>query len=93
MSIDVIDDLHNAEDRIGLLESVLRELLDEPLMPRLDRVPFTAEEQSYEYAVRNARSAVDFEEYCRPSCQGGDECGDECGDEDCGCPCSHRGER
>lgn len=85
----MVDDLHHAEDYIGLLEQVLRSLLEQPLMPPLDRVPVTAEERSYEEAVRAARLAVDFEEYCRPSCQGGDECGDE----DCGCPCSHRGER
>lgn len=89
MPANIIEDLHYAEARIGLLEAALSELLDEPLMPRLDKVPVTDDEKSYENAVRAARLAVGFEEYCRPSCEGGDECGDE----DCGCPCSHRGTR
>lgn len=88
MATDMVDDIHCAEDRIGLLEHVLRVLLDEPLMPKLDKVPFSDDEKSYENAVRAARLALDFEEYCRPSCAWRWE--GECQDGDCcGCPCGH----
>jgi hypothetical protein len=87
MSADMVDDIHNAEDRIGLLEHVLRELLDSPLLPPLDRVPFSDAEKEHERVVRAARLA-EIDEYCRPTCAFLWE--DECQDgPDCGCPCGH----
>jgi hypothetical protein len=86
----MVDNLHTAEDRIGLLEYALRNLLNAPLLPPLDKVPETDDELAYEEAVRAARLALDFEDYCRPTCafQWTGDC--QNGD-DCGCPCGHEG--
>lgn len=93
MSLDVVDDLHNAEDEIGTLRHVLSivvarwdagmadvKLLD--LMPE---------------AISAARVAL-AGDYCRPSCYGrlatdaapgDDETYGYC-DDTCGCPCHGR---
>lgn len=94
MSADIVDDLHAAEDRIGVLEHALRELLDSPLLPGLSKVPVFPDEIEHERVVRAARLAVDFDDYCRPSCDEEKVYAlddpefehDDC----CGCPCHER---
>jgi hypothetical protein len=83
MSMDGADDLHALEDRIGLLESLLRRFLDEG--PRL---PITGPGQELRTAAENALT----DEFCRPTCLEGKEFNDsdtDCGDEFCDCPCHH----
>lgn len=65
MSVDSVDDLHNAEDRIGLLESIIEQLLEYP--GGSDKV-----------RVETAARAALADRYERPTCE--DPCIDEfCG--------------
>lgn len=87
MSLDIVDDLHHAEDTIGTAAAVLTRLLAVAPAPRMG---------SSEYAtvIEEARRALaDLDGYCRPGCDSirGDR--DTCDDEDqegCGCPCHDR---
>ena len=66
MSTDIVDDLHAAEDRIGLLEHTLSDLLECIRLETLDGIALDAAR-----AVLNDR-------YERPSCD--EDCDDEfCG--------------
>lgn len=65
MSADMVDDLHEAEDRIGALEHVLRRLLD------------SLPEEWHDNFVDDARTTLEAG-YQRPSCD--EDCADEfCG--------------
>jgi hypothetical protein len=72
MSVDIVDDLHAAEDRIGLLEVTLQRLVD-----AVD----TDEDVGSEYgdALDTARGVL-AARYERPSCD------EDCDDEFCGSP-------
>lgn len=72
MSVDIVDDLHYAEDRIGQLEAAIRRHIG----PADRHTP----------ALYSELRALIDEDYCRPSCEAGKEYDDE-HDPDCGCPC------
>lgn len=83
MSVDVVDDLHAAEDMAGLLCSALEQLMAaEGGEPNENAEPVWV----------NARAAVEaWRSYCRPGC-GADGVHEDCEDSDpecCGCPCIH----
>lgn len=86
MSLDIVDDLHAAEDRIGLLEMALENVL--ALVP-----PPIIGCDMEEVRIANAVLADPF---CRPSCEQEKEWAeDDPGyehDDCCGCPCHSRDE-
>lgn len=77
MAADMVDDLHAAEDRLGLLQVALDGFLN---ISDIGDYNYFHEKYSY---LGDGR-------YCRPSCNFVDT--GECEDEDpdcCGCPCGH----
>lgn len=76
MSADMVDNLHYAEDRVGLLETRLKEAQE-----------WVDSDHPLWFHIASALSDT----YCRPSCawlwEG--ECQDEDGEDNCGCPCGH----
>jgi hypothetical protein len=78
MSADLVDDLHNAEDTIGMLGAAIAELrrqLEE------EHRPLVAADDLAAVLGHLADLATS---YCRASCEG--EPGDWSCDSDCGCP-------
>lgn len=83
MSLDTVDDLHAAEDRIGVLEEHIRKIAQgwEISTVLLLRAPCGD-------AVNSAVAVIDGEPYCRPSCHSWEAEG--CDRDECGCPCHNR---
>lgn len=63
MSSDIVDDLHEAEDRVGLLETTLARVLDS--LPA----------HWHDDVVDEARQVL-ADKYARPSCD--EDCADDC---------------
>ena len=84
MSIDMADDLHAAEDRIGVLEAALRSALDLLAVgPPAPTDPECTSKGMKRRQVIVELLAIAAEGFCRPSCEDPETCDDEC----CGCAC------
>lgn len=87
MSLDQVDDLEAAEDLIGQLERVLRDVFNTSAVKRANGPGVEARI----VAVDLLRSAIT---YCRPSCDMHGtphlDPADGTVDSDCGCPCHTR---
>ncbi len=93
MSVDVVDDLHSAEDTAGALALVLEDMLNQTRDVDVDKA-ITAGLDIDRYRATRATALARVEgwqSYCRPSCGADGEAG-KCESEDpttCGCPCGH----
>lgn len=85
MSIDMVDDLHSAEDTIGLLRQSLYTLWE-----FAENHPWTGLGDAPKY-VKDALALgmANAADYCRPSCERDEADGTYLCDDDCGCPGHH----
>lgn len=87
MSLDTVDDLHAAEDRVGFLEHEIVKLADQVIALEHSAVLRTIPDVQKAISSAMGLKRQVAEGYCRPSCEDHDH--DDPNDEeaaDCGCP-------